>query len=116
MLNAQRSNAQKVLVTGCAGFIGAKVTEFLLQDGRTVVGVDNLNDAYDVRLKHWRLAQLEGRPGFEFHRLDITNRQAVRALFNPKSQIRNPTPNLEPQTPNLEPRTSNHEPRTSNQV
>ena len=44
------------LVTGAAGFIGAKVTEFLLADGHTVVGVDNLNDADDVRLKHWRRA------------------------------------------------------------
>lgn len=69
------------LVTGAAGFIGAKVTEFLLADGHTVVGVDNLNDAYDVRLKHWRLAQLEGKPGFEFHRLDITNRQALKELW-----------------------------------
>jgi len=70
-----------VLVTGCAGFIGWKVTEFLLADGPTVVGVDNLNDAYDVRIKHWRLAQLEGKPGFEFHRLDITDREALRRLF-----------------------------------
>ncbi len=52
-------------------FIGWKVAEHLLTDGHTVVGVDNLNDAYDVRLKQWRLEQLEGRPGFEFHRLDI---------------------------------------------
>ena len=78
------------LVTGCAGFIGWKVTEFLLAEGHTVVGVDNLNDAYDVRLKHWRLAQLEGKPGFEFHRLDICDREALRGLFNPKCAIRNP--------------------------
>jgi nucleoside-diphosphate-sugar epimerase len=76
------------LVTGAAGFIGAKVTEFLLADGHTVVGVDNLNDAYDVRLKHWRLAQLEGMPGFEFHRLDITNRQALKELW----ELRGTTP------------------------
>ncbi len=59
------------LVTGVAGFIASKVAEFLLTDGHTVIGVDNLNDAYDVRLKQWRLAQLEGKPEFEFHRLDI---------------------------------------------
>lgn len=76
------------LVTGAAGFIGAKVIEFLLADGHTVVGVDNLNDAYDVRLKHWRLAQLEGKPGFEFHRLDITNRQALKELW----ELRGTTP------------------------
>jgi len=68
-------------VTGCAGFIGAKVTEFLLRDGYTVVGVDSLNDAYDVRLKQWRLAQLKGKPGFEFHRLDIRNREQLRELW-----------------------------------
>jgi nucleoside-diphosphate-sugar epimerase len=44
------------LLTGVAGFIASKVAEFLLADGHTVVGVDNLNDAYDVRLKQWRLA------------------------------------------------------------
>ena len=51
-------------VTGCAGFIGSKVTELLLKDGESVVGVDNLNDAYDVRLKRWRLQQLEKESGF----------------------------------------------------
>jgi nucleoside-diphosphate-sugar epimerase len=75
------NNVPTVLVTGCAGFIGARVTEFLLRDGYTVVGVDNVVDAYDVRLKHWRLARLEGRPGFTFHRLDITDRTALRTLF-----------------------------------
>jgi nucleoside-diphosphate-sugar epimerase len=75
-------------VTGCAGFIGWKVTEFLLADGHMVVGVDNLNDAYDVRLKHWRLAQLEGKPGFTFHRLDITDREALRSLFQATADSR----------------------------
>ena len=68
------------LVTGCVGFIGAKVTEFLLRDGHAVVGVDSLNDAYDVRLKQWRLAQLEGRPQFAFHKLDVTDLAALRRL------------------------------------
>ena len=45
-----------ILVTGCAGFIGAKVSQLLLDAGQTVVGYDNLNDAYDPRLKAWRLA------------------------------------------------------------
>jgi len=74
------------LVTGCAGFIGAKVTEFLLRDGHTVAGVDNLNDAYDVRLKQWRLAQLEGKPGFVFRKLDITNHKELRKLWEPQEQ------------------------------
>jgi UDP-glucuronate 4-epimerase len=69
------------LLTGVAGFIASKVAELLLEQGHTVVGVDNLNDAYDVRLKLWRLAQLEGLPGFQFHRLDITDRTALEELF-----------------------------------
>jgi len=46
-----------------------------------VVGVDNLSNAYDVRLKHWRLEQIKDHPNFTFHRLDITDREAVRRLF-----------------------------------
>ncbi len=69
------------LVTGVAGFIANKVAQLLLAQGHTVVGVDNINDAYDVRIKEWRLAQIEGRPGFEFHRLDISDRDAVADMF-----------------------------------
>ena len=50
----------RVLVTGCAGFIGSKVCQMLLEQGHAVVGVDNLNQAYDIRLKEWRLSQLRG--------------------------------------------------------
>lgn len=75
------------LVTGCAGFIGWKVCEFLLAGGDTVVGVDNLNDAYDVRLKHWRLEQIKDHPNFTFHRLDITDRKALRHLFVSRLQV-----------------------------
>ena len=53
---------QTILVTGCAGFIGWKVCEQLLASGCMVVGVDNLNDAYDARLKEWRLATCDGPP------------------------------------------------------
>ena len=74
------------LLTGAAGFIASKVAEFLLADGHTVVGVDNMNDAYDVRLKQWRLAQLEGRHGFEFHRLDITNQGELRELWEARGR------------------------------
>jgi UDP-glucuronate 4-epimerase len=69
------------LLTGVAGFIASKVAELLLTQGHTVVGVDNMNDAYDIRLKQWRLVQLVGRPGFEFYQLDITNRQKMRDLW-----------------------------------
>lgn len=71
----------RYLVTGAAGFIGAKVSEQLLGRGDTVVGVDNLNDAYDVRLKEWRLGNLQAMPRFDFHRLDIGHRAAVYSLF-----------------------------------
>jgi nucleoside-diphosphate-sugar epimerase len=69
------------LVTGAAGFIASRVVELLLDQGHRVVGVDNLNDAYDVRLKEWRLRQLEGRPGFTFHSGDICHRESLRPLF-----------------------------------
>ncbi len=70
------------LVTGVAGFIASKVCEFLLADGHKVVGVDNLNDAYDVRLKEWRLKQLQGRPDFQFHAVDICKQDQLRDLFS----------------------------------
>ena len=72
----------KYLVTGCAGFIGWKVTEFLLEMGHTVIGIDNLNSAYDTLVKQWRLRQLEGTPNFDFHRSDICDRDALQKLFN----------------------------------
>jgi nucleoside-diphosphate-sugar epimerase len=62
------------LLTGAAGFIAARVAEMLLDDGHTVIGVDNLNDAYDVRMKEYRLRRLLGREGFTFFRLDIADR------------------------------------------
>jgi UDP-glucuronate 4-epimerase len=61
------------LITGVAGFIAARVAEMLLDDGHAVVGIDNLNDAYDVRIKEYRLEKLMGREGFEFIKLDISN-------------------------------------------
>ena len=72
----------KVLITGAAGFIGMHVAQRLLARGDEVVGIDNLNDYYDVRLKEARLAQLDGRPGFRFVRLDIADTAGVAALFD----------------------------------
>lgn len=92
------------LVTGAAGFIASKVCEFMLADGHTVIGVDNLNDYYDVRLKDWRLGRLLGANAralgsdpersvyatirepvtsgrFTFHRIDIEDISALDALF-----------------------------------
>ena len=57
---------RKILLTGAAGFIGFHLSQRLLAQGDLVVGVDNLNDYYDVRLKQARLAQLEGCKGFSF--------------------------------------------------
>jgi UDP-glucuronate 4-epimerase len=73
--------AERYLLTGCAGFIASKVADRLLEAGHMVVGVDNLNDAYDPRLKQWRLAQLQPRKNFRFHHLDITDRAALGRLF-----------------------------------
>lgn len=70
----------RILLTGCAGFIGSKTTELALQDGHDVVGIDNVNGAYDVRLKQWRLERLSGRRGFTFHRMDITDNGALEGL------------------------------------
>ena len=71
----------KVLVTGVAGFIGSTLTHRLLDRGNHVVGIDNLNDYYDVRLKHARLDRLKARSGFLFERLDIVERGPMAELF-----------------------------------
>ncbi len=71
----------RVLVTGAAGFIGLHVAERLLHRGDEVIGVDNLNDYYDVDLKRARLERLSGRPGFSFHRIDLASRQHTENLF-----------------------------------
>ena len=73
----------RYLVTGAAGFIGAQVAEQLLQEGHTVLGLDNLNDAYDRRLKDWRLARLQAQAGFDFRPLDICDREALASAWEP---------------------------------
>ncbi len=71
----------KVLVTGCAGFIGMHVARLLLERGDEVLGLDNLNDYYDPRLKLARLEQLKPWPGFRFLQADISDRLAMEDLF-----------------------------------
>lgn len=71
----------KILLTGCAGFIGARTAEMLLERGEEVVGVDNLNDYYDIRLKQHRLEALTKRSGFSFRKLDIEDCDALAEVF-----------------------------------
>lgn len=74
-----------ILLTGCAGFIGWKVAQKLLERGDTVIGVDNLNDYYDPKLKEWRLSTLTPNSNFTFHKEDITDLTAMRELFSSHS-------------------------------
>jgi nucleoside-diphosphate-sugar epimerase len=73
------------LVSGAAGFIGSRVIEMLIEQGHAVTGVDNLNDAYDVRMKEYRLRKLQALPGFGFVKADISERQ----ILNPQASIFN---------------------------
>ncbi|MBI9044360.1 MAG: GDP-mannose 4,6-dehydratase [Anaerolineaceae bacterium] len=68
------------LVAGAAGFIGAKVTEFLLADGHKVIGIDDLNDAYDIRLKDWRLKNLIDNENFHFHQDNIADYKTLKNI------------------------------------
>lgn len=68
------------LVTGAAGFIAHRTIELLLAEGHTVFGIDNMNDAYDVRMKAYRLRRLQALPGFEFLRADISERDVIRQV------------------------------------
>lgn len=71
----------KVLVTGAAGFIGMYTAKRLLEAGHEVVGLDNLNAYYDVRLKHWRLEQIKPFQNFRFVKMDLADRESIAALF-----------------------------------
>jgi UDP-glucuronate 4-epimerase len=77
-----------ILVTGVAGFIGFHVAKTLLERGDRVVGIDNLNDYYDVRLKRARLAELHSSPGFSFAQVDVANRDEVFSLVDHNKELR----------------------------
>ncbi|HUG33578.1 MAG TPA: GDP-mannose 4,6-dehydratase, partial [Anaerolineales bacterium] len=72
------------MITGAAGFIGARTAELLLQDGHTVVGVDNVNDAYDPRMKDYRLKRLQENKGFTFHKLDVSDKFIIEQFKHEK--------------------------------
>ncbi len=76
-----------ILLTGAAGFIGYHVAEALLARGEQVLGVDNLNPYYDVRLKQARLERLDGKAGFEFCRADVADREAIHDLVGRNKDI-----------------------------
>src|SRR5688572_2348913 len=70
-----------ILVTGAAGFIGHALTQALLRRGESVLGIDNLNAYYDVRLKEARLDRLKAHPDFRFELVDVASRQSMASLF-----------------------------------
>ena len=72
------------LVTGAAGFIASRVAEFLIEDGHTVVGIDNMNDAYDVRMKEYRLGKLQELDNFTFHKMDISEKSTIEKFKDDK--------------------------------
>ena len=77
----------RYLVTGAAGFIASRVSELLLDEGHEVIGVDNMNDAYDPRLKEWRLERLRTREGFVSSPVDICDRAGLAKLFRESGGI-----------------------------
>lgn len=78
----------KILVTGVAGFIGFFTAKYLLDRGDDVIGVDNVNDYYDIRLKEDRLAQLEGHSNFRFFRTDLADRTRTAEIFDTEAPQR----------------------------
>ncbi len=73
---------KEILLTGAAGFIASKTAELLVKKKYKVIGIDNMNDYYDVRLKQYRLRQLKKLENFEFHKMDIENLASLKRLFN----------------------------------
>lgn len=87
MRNPQTGN-RTWLVTGAAGFIGMHTSLRLLKRGDNVIGLDNLNDYYDVTLKHARLSRLQAHRHFRFHKLDLADRNGVASLFDTERPTR----------------------------
>jgi len=74
-----------IFLTGAAGFIGARTSELLIKDGHQVIGVDNINDYYDVSVKKYRLEQLKKKEGFKFLQLDIEDKESLALCFQNNS-------------------------------
>jgi len=72
----------KYLITGAAGFIGFHLSKRLLEQGNSVVGIDNLSEYYDVNLKKDRLNELKMAPEFTFYKLDLVDRKGIEKLFS----------------------------------
>src|SRR3954471_23101560 len=88
MMPRGATGSMTILVTGAAGFIGSHVATALMERGQAVLGIDNLNDYYDPRLKERRLEKLTERPGFEFLRLDFADKIALdEALLSRGDEI-----------------------------
>lgn len=79
------TNTEKILITGAAGFIGSHTCEKMLQEGYQIIGIDNLNDYYDLELKKYNLNLLNKFPNFHFHKLDIRNFNQLQLLFKKQS-------------------------------
>jgi UDP-glucuronate 4-epimerase len=77
---SERNLVDTYLITGVAGFIGSRVAEFLLEEGHTVFGIDNINDAYDIRLKTYRLAKLQARDNFYYQKWDISEKTIINRV------------------------------------
>lgn len=72
---------KKIMVTGCAGFIGSSLTDKLLSEGKEVIGIDNFNDYYDVKIKEANIFQAQQNPHFKLYRVDIENKEDLEKVF-----------------------------------
>lgn len=90
-----RVNKNKILITGAAGFIGFHLSKRLLDQGHTVIGIDNLNNYYEPKLKEDRLAILQKYSNFTFHKIDIADRRAMKQFFA-SFNVEHRTSNVEP--------------------
>ena len=71
----------KILITGCHGFIGFNISKYLLDKGFKIIGIDNLNDYYDVKIKIERLREIKKYKNFKFNKLDISNNKQLKKVF-----------------------------------